>query len=111
MAAEYLTWILQYGGIAWFTFGVVGATIGKPEWLHLGVAFASGAGAIMAGINYEQTGYLGALIACLICVGIGGLQVKKLNPRPTRRERRAMRQLFGETIWQMLRDDPRRKQE
>lgn len=49
---------------------------------------------------------IGAFATTLIM----GLEIKKFNPRPTRRERKLWRQLFGEqTVWEMLIHDPRIK--
>lgn len=44
-----------------------------------------------------------------IASGLGaGFAMRRLFPRPNRRERRAMRALFGEeTLWQKLINDPR----
>lgn len=104
---EPLQVILAVGSLAW---GILGALRGYPEALQFAVLMDAGLGVIVAGHNFQTTGSIGAYLAAMICTIVGALQWKKLAPRPNRKERKAWRELMGfhnETVWEMLKHDPR----
>lgn len=93
--------------LAW---GIFFAFVWKePQWLSFIVVLVGGQGMVIAGQNFQTTGKIGALLGCYACMLIAGLELRKLLGRDqmTRRERKAWQMLMGESLWGMLRYDPR----
>jgi hypothetical protein len=103
---DYAPVVLSGIALLW---GVVGVLSGKAWVMALAMTGCAGMGFVVATTNYQATGELKALLGAYVFVVVGGLYLKQLRDRPSKRDRKLWRQLFPMNgFWGMIIHDSRR---